>query len=215
MLDLDGCLFDNRWRQARIFHELGGHWDEPALARIEVEHFEDWSLSRTLRNAGLDPTWIEARREAIRAGWAERFFHGDYVLHDRPMPGAVRFVRALARAGMSILYLTGRHQGMAEGTSTALRRAGFPPPPEAAALWCKPDERSSDEDWKRRALSALPRLGEPALFLDNEPCNVNAFHAAFPAALVVFVATDHSSRPDRPDPALPFIQGFLRTDEAS
>mgnify|MGYP000890692582 CR=1 FL=1 len=210
VLDLDGCLFDNRWRQVRILHELAGHRDWTALAGVEVEHFEDWSLSRTLRNAGVPAEQVEARRAEVRAFWEARFFDGSYTLHDRPMPGAVPLVRALHRAGMEIAYLTGRDVSMAEGSALALARAGFPPLPEAHLL-CKPDAGMTDEAWKMAALPRLRELGEPALFLDNEPCNVNGFRREFPEALVVFVATDHSFRPDLPDPALPRIRGFLRT----
>lgn len=210
VLDLDGCLFDNRWRQVRILHELAGHRDWPALFAVEVEHFEDWSISRTLRNAGVDPLFVEAHRDEIRAFWQERFFDGSYTLHDRPMPGAVALVRALQAAGMEIAYLTGRDAAMAEGTARALERAGFPPVPRAHLL-CKPDAGMSDEAWKVAAFPRLRQVGTPDLFLDNEPCNVNAFHREFPQALVVFVATDHSFRPDRPEPSLPVIRGFLTT----
>lgn len=210
VLDLDGCLFDNRWRQVRILHELAGHRGWPALTRVEVKHFEDWSISRTLRNAGVQAEFVEARRQEIRAFWEERFFDGSYTLHDRPMPGAVPLVRALREAGMEIAYLTGRDGSMAEGSALALARAGFPALPDAH-LFCKPNARMTDEAWKMAALPRLRELGEPALFLDNEPCNVNGFRREFPDALVVFVATDHSFRPDEPDEDLPRIRGFLRT----
>ncbi|MCK6504825.1 hypothetical protein L6R53_15715 [Myxococcota bacterium] len=213
VLDLDGCLFDNRWRQVQILQEYAGHRDLPELYGVRVEHFRDWSLSRTLLQAGVDPDRVHALRDDLRAFWAERFFDGDYVGLDHPMPGAVRLVRALLGAGAHPVYLTGRDRGMHDGTARALARCGFPAPGEAATLLTKPDPAVADEAWKADALGQVCAMGTPTVFLDNEPVNVNLFHDRFPAALVVFVSTDHSFRPDRPHPALPAIRGFLRTDD--
>lgn len=213
VLDLDGCLFDNRWRQIQIFREYACHRTLPALFKVGVEHFSDWSLSRTLENGGVDPALVHEIRSDLRQFWSERFFTSEYVGHDHPMPGAVRLVRALHGAGVHVTYLTGRDSGMHEGTARSLSRFGFPAPGAEATLLTKPDAATADEDWKEAALSQVAALGQPALFLDNEPANVNLFHRAFPQALVVFVSTDHSFRPDRPLPQLPVIRGFLRTGE--
>ena len=213
VLDLDGCLFDNRWRQVQILQEYACHRDQPALFAVRVEHFSDWSLSRTLRNAGVDPDLVEGLRADLRAFWEVRFFDGAYVTHDHPMPGAVRLVRALHARGVRIVYLTGRDDGMHAGTAATLARFGFPAPGAQATLLTKPDAAMTDEDWKAAALSQVAALGPPSLFLDNEPVNVNLFHRRFPGAMVVFVSSDHSFRPDQPAPALPSIRGFLRTTD--
>lgn len=213
VLDLDGCLFDNRWRQVQILQEYAGHRDLPALHGVRVEHFRDWSLSRTLSQAGVDPALIQEIREDLRSFWAERFFHGDYVGLDHPMPGAVRLVRALLAAGAHPVYLTGRDARMHDGSARALARCGFPAPGALATLLTKPDAAMADEDWKAHALGQIGAMGPPTVFLDNEPVNVNLFHGRFPEALVVFVSTDHSFRPDRPAPALPVIRGYLRTTD--
>lgn len=213
VLDLDGCLFDNRWRQVQIFQEFAAHRNLPALYSVGVEHFSDWSLSRTLKEAGVDPTLVDQISADLRRFWAARFFTSEYVSFDTPMPGAVRLVRALRAQGMHIAYLTGRDRNMHEGSAHTLLRFGFPAPGAEATLLTKPDSETADEDWKEAALPQVAALGRPTIFLDNEPANINLFHRTFPAALSVFVSTDHSHRPDRADPALPVIRGFLRTGD--
>lgn len=213
VLDLDGCLFDNRSRQVHIIHEFAAQADHPALCRVERAHFSDWSLSRALRAAGVAEDVVAAVRGPLRSFWADRFFTSEYVAHDLAMPGAVRLARAVHAAGAHIAYLTGRDCDMHQGSHQALCRFGFPVPGQGATLLTKPDPRMSDEAWKRAAVSSLFALGRPAIFLDNEPANANLFHQLCPDALVVFVSSDHSFRPDLADPSLPVIRGFLRTSD--
>ena len=213
VLDLDGCLFDNRWRQLQILPEYAAHRDLPAIAAVGIEHFRDWSLSRTLREAGVDPALVEEVRADLRTFWGKRFFQGAYVGFDHPMPGAVRLVRGLAAAGAPIVYLTGRDRRMHGGTQRALGRFGFPVEEDGALLLTKPLHGMVDEDWKATALPRIAAMGSPSVFLDNEPVNGNLFREAFPAALVVFVSTDHSPRPARPHPEIPWIRGFLRSSD--
>lgn len=221
VLDLDGCLFDNRPRQVAIIHEYAAHRDVPALSAVGAEHFADWDARRTLRNAGVDPVLVDAVYADLRAFWWQRFFSSDYVRLDLPMPGAVRLARRLQQGGCHLVYLTGRDHTMHPGTAETLRRYGFPDPDgphgadgPGATLLTKPEVAMSDEDWKALALPRLQALGEPVVFLDNEPTNVNLFADAHPGALVVFVSTDHSPRPTRPHAHLPWIRGFLRTTDA-
>ncbi len=213
VLDLDGCLFDNRWRQVQIIHEYAGVRGCPELYAVQAEHFADWHLDRTLAKAGLGADRVAALHADLRRFWAERFFSGEYVCLDRPMPGAVRLVRQLADAGVGIVYLTGRDHRMHQGSVLSLRRAGFPTPSSRATLLTKPTEGLTDEEWKAVALERIKRFGRAVVSIDNEPSNVNRFHRELPDALVVFVATDHSPLPVEPHPDLPVIRGFLRTDD--
>jgi hypothetical protein len=73
----------------------------------------------------------------------------------------------------------------------------------------KPDARADDTTFKEGALAAIAELGRVVLYLDNEPANVNVFKRVHPEALVVFVETDHSPRPDEPHPDLPWLRSFL------
>jgi FMN phosphatase YigB (HAD superfamily) len=207
--DLDGCLFDTRPRQVHIFRELASQRDLDALYRVGPEHFRDWSLDATMQRAGLDPDWITAHSDEVRRFWFERFFHDDYMTLDHALPGGPGFVRACRDAGALIVYLTGRDIKMRAGTETALRRFGFPYDHDRALLITKPHFDMDDTLFKESALERIATLGNVATYFDNEPANVNLFHARHPEARVVFVETDHSPKPIEPDPDIPWIQSFL------
>ncbi|MBM4392696.1 MAG: hypothetical protein FJ090_16355 [Deltaproteobacteria bacterium] len=209
--DLDGCVFDTRPRQVHIFRELASRRGYDELYRVETEHFRDWSLANTMRNAGVPEAFIAATEPEVRQWWASHFFTTDYVLYDHAMPGAVSFCRDCAEAGAIVVYLTGRDINMRAGTEEALRRFGFPCDDASAMLITKPSFEMDDTAFKESALEAIAARGEVVSYFDNEPANVNLFHERHPGARVVFVETDHSPRPVEPDEAIPWIRSFLRT----
>jgi phosphoglycolate phosphatase-like HAD superfamily hydrolase len=209
VLDLDGCLFDTRPRQIHIFHELAARPGMEPLARVRAEHLTDWSIPGALRRAGLPEDFVAAHTDTVRRFWAERFFASRSLVHDHAMPGAPALVRALWDAGLHLVYLTGRDEGMRPGTEEALRRFAFPFDAPRTGLVMKPDAQADDTTFKEGALAAISELGRVVLYLDNEPANVNVFTRVHPEALVVFVETDHSPRPDEPDPRLPWLRSFL------
>lgn len=210
VFDLDGCLFDTRPRQVRILRELASREGLHPLYRVEPHHFRDWSLRGTLLHAGLDPAWVDAHAGRVRAWWERCFFTSEYVVHDHAMPGAVELVRAVHDAGLHVVYLTGRDVSMAPGTEATLHRYGFPLAMERCTLLVKPDAPTDDTVFKEVALRRVDTMGTAALYLDNEPANVNMYRRVHPGAMVVFVETDHSPRPDEPDPGIPWLRSFLR-----
>lgn len=209
VFDLDGCLFDTRPRQVHILRELAAREGWEPLNRVEPGHFTDWSLPNTLRAAGVEEGWIEAHKEAIRPLWAKAFFSSTYVLYDHAMPGAPALVRAVHARGAEVVYLTGRDLRMRKGTEASLARYAFPTG-ERATLLTKPHFHMDDTRFKDGAIESIEAMGEVVAYLDNEPANVNLYRARHPDALVVFVETDHSPRPDTPDPAIPWLRSFLR-----
>ena len=208
VIDLDGCLFDTRPRQTQIYRELAGQQDWDDLAQIRPEHFQDWSIPNTLSNIGLSPERVSEIKGAVNAYWFKTFFTSDYVLYDHAMPGGPALVRALKAEGTYIVYLTGRDETMRAGTEASLIRFGFPLG-ERATLIVKPDFETDDTLFKAEALTKISGFGEPIIFLDNEPSNVNRFKDDHPEALVVFVETDHSPKPVVPYTSLPRSKGFL------
>ena len=209
VFDLDGCLFDTRQRQVHILREYGARQDVLPLFRVHVDHFVDWHLPSTLRRAGVPAEVISTHKEPLLRFWWDRFFASDYQLYDEAMPGAVQLVRAVHEAGLFCVYLTGRHHDLRPGTEQSFRRFGFPYDIERTRLITKPHIDDDDTQYKRDALAEIHTLGEPVLFLDNEPSNVNAFADDCPDALVVHLKTDHSPRPVRPYAHLPSLFGFL------
>jgi len=211
VFDLDGCLFDTRTRQVAIFREFAAQYQIFELLMVREEHFIDWSLQNTLKNIGLSATRIAEIVPLLEEFWFPRFFGSRYASKDPAMPGAVALVQACHQRGMTIVYLTGRHHEMRAGTIEALLAYGFPYDPPKAQLITKPALRMDDTEYKSHALAQISQLGQPTLFIDNEPSNVNAFFRAFPDALTVFIESDHSPKPDRPAVEIPWIRSFYRS----
>lgn len=209
VFDLDSTLLDNRPRQARILQDYGRAAGVPALLSARPEHWEGWSLATALANAGLEPDEVAAHLAPARRFWADRFFTSAYCRLDRPAPGAPAYVRAMARAGARIAYVTGRPTRMEDGTLEAFRGAGFPLPDGARVhLLMNPHPELGDDAWKALARPEVERLGPVVAAFDNEPAHVNAYAMAWPDALCVHLDTDHSGRPVEILPGVASILDF-------
>lgn len=213
VFDLDGCVFDNRPRIIRIFRELASRHGAADLFRIAPEHFADWNQDDTMRRAGISEARVAALHPDFLKQFFLQFFSSEFCAYDHAMPGAARHVWDCYRAGASIVYLTGRHDEMRPGTEKALRDWGFPFHRPRTTLITKPDLTVVDEQFKDEAIREIELLGKPVLFVDNEPANVNVFHAARPDAMTVWVKSDHSPRPIGAHPDVPAIRGFLRVGD--
>jgi beta-phosphoglucomutase-like phosphatase (HAD superfamily) len=217
VFDLDSTLFDNRPRQVRILREFGAARGIPELAASTLEHWtSSWLLREAMIAAGLEPGRADDLFADFEAFWKPRFFHSDYCVEDAPLPGAVEFVREVHRTGARIVYCTGRHETMRPGTVRSLERCGFPCPPlERTQLWMKPGDHVVDDEFKRDIRAALAAEGRVVALFDNEPTHINGYHAAFPEALAVHLATDHSGRPVEVLPTIPAIPDFLFPESAA
>jgi hypothetical protein len=213
VFDLDGCLFDNRPRIIRIFRELASRHGHTDLYRVQSEHFLDWDQAGTMRRAGVPEARVQALHPDFQRQFFMQFFSDEFTAYDHAMPGAARLVWECYRAGVSIVYLTGRHDAMRRGSEKSLSDWGFPFNRPRTTLICKPDLIADDDKYKLEALREISLLGEVVIAVDNEPVNVNTIYGQCPSATVVWVETDHSPRPDQPYPDLPVIRGFLRTTD--
>ena len=208
VFDLDGCLFDTRHRQVMIMREFASQNDLPLLYHVQAEHFTDWNLKTMLRAVGMAESDIALWFKPLEQFWWTRFFTDTYTRMDHALPGAVQFVRAYHAAGAQVVYLTGRDHGARRGTEECLKAFGFPYAVERTELITKADFKQEDTEYKTAALESIRQKGEPVLFVDNEPSNVNAFKSNCPDALTVFIETDHSPRPIAPHPDIPWIRSF-------
>ena len=208
IFDLDGCLFDTRHRQVMIMREYASRHDEPLLYHIHAAHFTDWDLKTPLRAVGMSETDVERLFKPLQKFWWPRFFSDTYVRMDHALPGAAQFVRQYHAQGAQVVYLTGRDHGMRAGTEESLKACGFPYDIERTELITKAEFKQEDTEYKKEALDHIRQLGEPVLFVDNEPSNVNAFKTECPDALTVFIETDHSPRPIEPKSTIPWIRSF-------
>ncbi len=195
--DLDSTLLDNRPRQARIIREFGAAAGIAPLEKCAPAHFDGWDLRIPLSRCGLSDAEVTRHFPALRDFWRARFFTSDYCDLDVPIPGAPMFVQSVIAAGARVVYLTGRHEPMRNGTLSSLGRGGFPLPDREprAELWLKPTFDIPDDAWKESAFERLRAHGTVTAAFDNEPTHVNGYRVAFPSAHVVHLKTDHSGRP--------------------
>ncbi|MBI3544101.1 MAG: HAD family hydrolase [Deltaproteobacteria bacterium] len=213
VFDLDDTLINSRERTTRILRELGESEevrrafpdDAETLAATPVSRVR-YYLEETFANLGIDNKPLLAQANEF---WLKRFFTNDYCAKDKPVRGAVGYVSWLAKLGAKVVYLTGRDApNMEPGTRYNLTRSRFPMSPENTLLLMKPDPKMDDTEFKKTALAAIGRLGDVVGVFENEPRNINVLHAAFPAAVAVFVDTVHSNKPDVPAADVAWVRDF-------
>ncbi len=208
--DLDSTILINKARQARIVREYGVLRGDRRLLACPPEAVVSWDLRDTLRLCGVPDAESAAIVPALKEFWRERFFTSEYCRDDTPVAGARDFLQAVLAAGGEVLYITGRHEGMAEGTLESFRSAGFPlPDGKSVQLWLKPRVDDDDDAWKEVCHARLKALRGIACAFDNEPTHVNAYKRSFPEAHVVHLDTDHSRRPVEVLPEIPSIHDFV------
>lgn len=211
VFDLDGCLFDSRYRQVVIFHTFASRYGIQELFQVNIEHFTDWDMKKPMRLVGLSEQRIDEIFPVFRDYWYARFFSDQWVSKDHAMPGARELVKACYDRGMYIVYLTGRDDNMRLGTEDGLRLFGFPYEQERTKLITKPKVQQLDEEYKVNELDGISELGELRVLIDNEPVNVNLFQEHCPEALVVWIETDHSPRKASANEGITKIRSFYRT----
>jgi hypothetical protein len=208
VFDLDSTLLDNRPRQSRIMREYGRACGLAALIANQPDHWAGWDVQIAMRNSGLDEDRIAEHAEPFKGFWRERFFTSEYCVDDRLVPGAELYAQAVIRTGAQLCYVTGRHEPMRPGTIECFARLGLPAPSGRIELLMKPTLDESDDDYKARAYEALRRRGTVIAVFDNEPTHINGYKLAFPEALSVHIATDHSLRDVAVADGIPSILNF-------
>ena len=214
LFDIDDTVLYTSRRTLRILHEFARQMER------EPEHFREtrfllaagvrdirYSIGDTAKAAGVTDEGILAH---LREFWFKRFFTNEYLLEDKPVPGAAGFCRELAEAGARVVYLTGRDETMEEGTLKVLGRHGFPLPGAGAELILKPRFDTPDFEFKVSALDRVAAMGEVAAGFENEPAHINLFQERFPAGRMVFVDSRHSGKPISPLPSVGRIRDYLR-----
>ena len=194
--DLDSTLFDNRARQARIVREFGEQQKVPELQKCDVNHWNSgWDMRAAMRNTGLAESRVEELYASAKSWWQERFFTSEYCVDDTAIAGAAAFIGACVKANAIVAYVTGRHEGMRQGTVSCLRRWEMAVPDgRSVQLLMKPTLAEDDDAYKRVAHEQLRGIGTVVAAFDNEPTHANDYRRKFPEALVIHLATDHSGR---------------------
>lgn len=209
VFDLDSTLLDNSPRQSLIMREYGQQHGVEALAENQPQHWAGWDGRIAMRNSGLEESLVQRHAVPFKDFWADRFFTSEYCTHDELVPGADAYTTALVPTGSRIFYVTGRHEPMRDGTLQCLDRLGCPVPDGSSVeLIMKPTLDETDDDYKRRAYETLRARGLVIAAFDNEPTHINGYKDAFPDALSIHLATDHSLRSVPVDKGIPSIRDF-------
>jgi putative acid phosphatase of HAD superfamily subfamily IIIB len=193
--DLDSTVLDNRPRQAQILREYGQVHGIAGLAQHHADHWKGWDARIAMANSGLEADLIEAHIGPFRVYWKDRFFTSEYCVLDREVAGAPEFVAAVLERGARVFYVTGRHEPMRRGTVACFEQTGFAiPNGDSVELLMKPELDEHDDAYKVRTHETLRERGLLIAAFDNEPAHINGYRDAFPDAVCIHLATDHSMR---------------------
>jgi len=202
VFDIDDTLTDSRERTLRILRDV---MKDPGIAeaypqyvgvvnRLRYREIE-YELKDTLRLVGIvDEGFVKRLTEE----WAARFFSNGYVGADRPLAGAIEYVKDLHSLGAHVVYLTGRDKPRMEaGTRRNFRRLGFPSDGRTS-LRMKADKAIADLVFKQSEIAWIGQQGNVVGVFENEPANLNLLAESFPESLPVFLDTTHSPKPIEP-----------------
>ena len=211
VFDLDDTLFLTANRHLRILKEYAAsiearHPEAAALLRaIEREKLR-YAVTDTVKEAGL----ADDLARDLKDFWFARFFKNPYLLEDDATFGGPAFVAEVLKRGGQAVYMTGRDEGMREGTEGSLRKHGFALDGRKARLFLKPKFDTPDVAFKTECVAKLKEMGRVTGTFENEPAHVNLFAEGFPQARHFLLETKHSGKPVVPHPSTHRIRHFGR-----
>ena len=98
---------------------------------------------------------------------------------------------------------------MRAGTLECFRTHDLPlPDDDRVRLLMKPSLDEHDDAYKLRTYETLREAGDVVAAFDNEPTHINGYFEAFPGALIIHLATDHSLREIPVLAGIPSISDF-------
>lgn len=220
VFDLDSTLFDVGPRLEKILMDFAQVPEFRRRFPEQISHFEklkiekkDWGIRDSLIRAGLDGHHPEFQEE-VKNFWRTHFFSNEYLIYDRPYPGAEAYVQTLFDGGAEIVYLTGRDVArMGKGSAEVLLKWGFPLN-DKARLELKPERSMDDAAFKTDWFLALPEsMYSDIWFFENEPVNINHMRLRTTKIEIVFFDSTHSRR-EQPPEDIPRIMHFLLDDDS-
>jgi hypothetical protein len=216
VFDLDSTLFDVSPRLERILMDFAAEPANKQRFPDQVKLFRhiktlrtDWGIQGALIRAGLDGYHPDFQN-AVKDYWHERFFSSHYLQYDQPYEGAIDYVKAMAKAGARIAYLTGRDQErMGIGSEEVLQQWDFPLILGQADLVLKPHKSMDDALFKKDWFDEALREGYAKIwFFENEPVNIHLIREHCPEVEVIFMDSTHAGKAEAPQ-EIETIMNFL------
>ncbi|MFI5345342.1 MAG: hypothetical protein ACHQ51_03100 [Elusimicrobiota bacterium] len=212
VFDLDDTLFSTADRHLKILKEYADLVESRSpegaalLRAIERERLR-YAITDTAKAAGVEEKLVKDLKDF----WFARFFKNKYLLEDTVVPGAPAYCGEVLARGGSIVYVTGRDEGMREGTEKSFTQHGFPEPNGTSVkLVLKPRFDTPDLAFKTEVLGRLAQMGTVVASFENEPLHINLFREAFPKGRHFLLETKHSGRPVIPHDEVVKIKDFRR-----
>lgn len=205
LFDLDDTLLSTRNRRLRVINnfiaqeEIRLAYPKEVAKIIEAsDEFNfgySYHIKDTMRSIGITN---EKFIKDISVFFDERFFDNKYLLADKPLYGAVRYIKEAVKRGAKVIYFTGRWEEMRPGTLANLKKNGFPLSQESenVLLVMKPDKNMKDSEFKEAKINEFKKMGKVIGGFENEPKNANIFKEHFPDATIILVDTIHSGAKD-------------------
>lgn len=206
VFDLDSTLFDVGPRIQRILRDFSELAEIKALDPVNAELLgsiktqrKDWGIRGAIERAGIHTVNPELAGRA-RKFWVQHFFSNEYLQHDLPLAGAVRFVQVLHQMGAGVIYLTGRDiTKMHPGSLSSLRAHSFPLSDDGIELVMKPQSGLEDFAFKEKWFDELTKNPYAKIwFFENEPVNLDRIRLKHPEVELIFVDSTHSQRMPSP-----------------
>ncbi|MEK7233358.1 MAG: hypothetical protein AAB268_06055 [Elusimicrobiota bacterium] len=212
VFDLDDTLFSTADRHLRIMAEFAAMIEtqdarSAGILRGIAREKLRYSIADTAKDHGLE----DKLALDLRSFWFARFFKNPYLLEDSIIPGGPEYAAAVIKRGGISFYMTGRDEGMREGTQASLLRHGFPDPDgKNAVLVLKPRFDTPDFAFKNEALRNLGEMGTVVGSFENEPAHANLFVERFPKGRHFLLETKHSGMSVQPHACVHRIKDFRR-----
>lgn len=186
IFDLDDTLFRAAPRTARILQEWAktplGKPYASGIAKLGLTDL-GYELEPALTKAGV-PSKLHAGAKQF---YLDRFFDNGYLKFDKAIPGGAAYVRRLHREGASIVYVTGRWEGLRSGSAAMLKKGGFPLGNRAELVMKQ--EHMATSAFKGQIADRLKVTRTVVGTFDNETANTNMFRSKLPQAINTWLDT--------------------------
>lgn len=200
VFDLDNTLADTRLRTlaiARAFDQAYRSQHFASLAREGVGPDGE----ATARRLGLPETVVRN----FAAYWHREFFRPENLRYDAPVPRMVALAKSAARAGATVVYLTGRTANASAETQRQLARFGLPDA-DARHVVCKPVGEVDTPSFKTARLRALVEGGETlSWFLTESQRDIAAVQRGAPEVPCVLLDCSFETGPSRVQSGTPVL----------
>jgi hypothetical protein len=121
-------------------------------------------------------------RDQKRAAFNAAYFDDPKLAAlDKAQRGAPSFLRAVAKTGARVMYVSGRWESTRAATEAYLRGLDLPLA-SSADLLLNPSSSVRAAVWKRKARAVIGKAGKPLAFFDNEAEAIDGYKKKFPEA---------------------------------